>query len=50
MEKQIKIKLNGVTKQVNAIEKNGYNYIKLQDLRDDKIVIDYDGVPVVKVK
>ena len=50
VEKQIKIKLNGVTKQVNAIEKNGYNYIKLQDLRDDKIVIDYDGVPVVKVK
>ena len=50
VEKKIKIKLNGVTKQVNAIEKNGYNYIKLQDLRDDKIVIDYDGVPVVKVK
>lgn len=50
VEKQIKIKLNGVTKQVNAIEKNGYNYIKLQDLRDEKIVIDYDGVPVVTVK
>ena len=50
VEKQIKIKLNGVTKQVNAIEKNGYNYIKLQDLRDEKIVIDYDGVPVVRVR
>lgn len=50
VEKQIKIKLNGVTKQVTAIEKNGYNYIKLQDLRDEKIVVDYDGVPVVRVK
>ena len=50
VEKQIKIKLNGVTKQVNAIEKNGYNYIKLQDLRDEQIEVDYDGVPVVRVK
>lgn len=50
VEKQIKIKLNGVVKEVKAIEKDGYNYIKLQDLRDDRIVIDYDGVPVVRVK
>ena len=50
VEKQIKIKLNGVTKQVNAIEKSGYNYIKLQDLRDEQIEVDYDGVPVVRVK
>ena len=50
MEKQIKIKLNGVTKQVNVIEKSGYNYIKLQDLRDEQIEVDYDGVPVVRVK
>ena len=50
VEKQIKIKLNGVLKNVTAIEKNGYNYIKLQDLRDGKIEVDYDGVPVVRVK
>ena len=50
MEKQIKSKLNGVLKNVTAIEKNGYNYIKLQDLRDGKIEVDYDGVPVVRVK
>lgn len=50
VEKQIKIKLNGVLKNVTAIEKNGYNYIKLQDLRDEKIEIGYDGVPVVRVK
>ena len=50
MEKKIKIKLNGVIKNVNAIEKNGYNYIKLQDLRDDKISVEYDSVPVIKVK
>lgn len=50
VEKQIKIKLNGVVKEVKAIEKDGYNYIKLQDLRDSRIVIDYDGVPVVSVK
>ena len=50
VEKQIKIKLNGVVKEVKAIEKDGYNYIKLQDLRDGKIEVDYDGVPVVRVK
>ena len=50
VEKQITIKLNGVTKQVSAIEKGGYNYIKLQDLRDGKIEVDYDEVPIVKVK
>lgn len=50
VEKQIKIKLNGKEKTVNAIEKGGYNYVKLQDLRDDKISIGYEGVPVVEVK
>lgn len=47
MEKQIKIKLNGVIKEVKAIEKDGYNYIKLQDLRDKKIQIDFDKIPVI---
>lgn len=53
VEKTIKIRLNGVDKQVTAIEKGGYNYVKLQDLRDNMIDIGYDakaGVPVVVVK
>lgn len=50
VKKQIKIKLNGKEKHVNAIESGGYNYVKLQDLRDDKIEIGYDGMPIVKVK
>ena len=53
MEKQLKIRLNGVDRQVTAIEKAGHNYVKLQDLRDARIDIGYDakaGVPVVAVK
>jgi hypothetical protein len=53
VQKEIKIRLNGVEKTVVAIEKDGNNYVKLQDLRDDKIVIDYDSavkMPVVAVK
>lgn len=50
VEKQIKIKLNGKTKTVNVIEKDGYNYVKLQDLRDDKIEINYDGLPIINSK
>ena len=53
VEKQIKIRLNGVDKQVQAIEKAGHNYVMLQDLRDSRISVDYDskgGVPVVEVK
>lgn len=48
--KQIKINLNGVVKQVQAIEKDGHNYVKLQDLRDNNIQIDYNTMPVVKVR
>ena len=50
VKKQIKIKLNGVLKKVTAIESEGYNYVKLQDLRDNKIEIDYDGVPIINSK
>ena len=53
VEKKIKIRLNGVNKQVTAIEKGGHNYVMLQDLRDSRIDIGYDskaGVPVVAVK
>ena len=37
-----KVIINGVEKEVNVIEVNGNNFIKLQDLRDDKIIIGYD--------
>lgn len=53
VEKKIKIRLNGVEKEVQAIEKAGHNYVRLQDLRDSHIDIGYDGkagVPVVAVK
>ena len=43
IEKQITIVLNGKNKIVNAIEKDGHNYVMLQDLRDDKISIGYKG-------
>ncbi len=51
--KKIKVKLNGAIKEVAAIEKDGNNYLKLQDLRDGKIEIGYDNVnklPVINVK
>lgn len=35
--------INGVEKEVNVINVDGNNFIKLQDLRDDKIVIGYDA-------
>ena len=53
VEKKIKIRLNGVDRQVTAIENAGHNYVKLQDLRDARIDIGYDakaGMPVVVVK
>ena len=46
----IKIKLNGVVKEVEAINKDGNNYIKLQDLRDSKIHIGYNCMPIIEVK
>lgn len=51
MIKKIKIDLNGKTKEVEAVEVNGNNFVKLQDLRDDKIIIGYaDGKPSLTVK
>jgi peptidoglycan L-alanyl-D-glutamate endopeptidase CwlK len=50
MIKEQKIQLNGKEKTVNVIQKDGYNYVKLQDLRDEKIEIGYDKIPIVKVK
>lgn len=52
LEKQLKIRLNGVVKSVKAIEKQGYNYVRLQDLRDAQIVVGYDEqehIPVLSV-
>lgn len=52
MEKKITIRLNGVEKQVTAIEKDGHNYVMLQDLRDGRISVDFDAsvkVPVIEV-
>lgn len=48
-----KININGKVKEVDVINKDGNNYVKLQDLRDAKIIVDYDStakIPVVKVK
>ena len=48
VKKQIKIVLNGKQKAVTAIESEGNNYVKLQDLRDDLIEIGYaNGMPIV---
>lgn len=53
MEKNIKIRLNGREKVIAAIEKGGNNYVRLQDLRDERLVIGYDAenkVPVISVR
>lgn len=53
VQKTIMLKLNGTVKAVTAIEKDGNNYVKLQDLRDDKIYVGYDNkekFPVIEVK
>lgn len=42
--KKTKIKINGVTKQVDAIDVNGNNYVKLQDIKDQHINVAYDSV------
>ena len=47
--KKKKMKINGVIKDVNAIEVDGSNYVKLQDLKDGKIKVDYDSVAKIPV-
>ena len=47
------IMLNGVIKKVECIKKDGANYIKLRDLQDDFILVDYNSIakrPIVKIK
>lgn len=53
MVKNIQIKLNGKIKTVEAINKNGFNFVKLRDVADDKIQVGYDNakaLPYVEVK
>lgn len=53
VEKTLQICLNGVSKKVKAIEKGGYNYVRLQDLRDEKLAVGYDAEarqPVIYVR
>lgn len=48
-----KVVINGVEKEVNVINVEGNNFIKLQDLRDDKITIGYDStkkMPTITTK
>jgi len=48
-----RIKLNGILKTVDVIQKDGNNFIKLQDLRDGKIEIGYDSankLPIINAK
>lgn len=48
--KKTVIILNGVEKEVQTYFLDGYNYIKLQDLKCDKIDIGYNGKPVITTK
>jgi len=51
--KEINIKLNGVIKKVETINKDGNNYVKLQDIADYWVKIDYDAahkLPIVEVR
>lgn len=51
--KKIKMQVNGVIKQVEVIEKDGYNYAKLQDIKDHFIKVEYDSVkklPIIEAR
>lgn len=51
--KKKKMKLNGVIKDVNSIEVDGNNYVKLQDIQDHWIRVDYDSmakIPVIEAR
>lgn len=48
-----KLLLNGVEKEVQTIQHEGHNYIKLRDLVDDRITVDYDAaknLPILEVR
>ena len=49
---RIKVEINGVVKEVEAINKEGHNFIKLQDLKDSSINVSYDAtrkMPIINV-
>lgn len=51
--KKIKMQINGVVKEVNAINKDGNNFVKLQDIKDHYIDVSYDSfkkIPVVEAR
>lgn len=53
VEKKLDISLNGKRKTVQAIEKGGNNYVRLQDLRDERLIIGYNAakkLPTVDVR
>lgn len=47
---KIKINVNGKVKTVEAINKDGQNYVKLRDLASDGIAINYDKMPIITTK
>lgn len=47
---KIEIELNGKAKEVDAIYKDGFNYIKLRDLADDRIIVDFKGKVIINIK
>lgn len=48
--RDIKIKINGVSKTVSSINVDGSEYVKLRGLDSDNITIGYDGVPTITTK
>lgn len=50
---QIEIMLNGVIKKVDYINKEGFNFVKLRDLEDSLIKVDYDclaKMPLIEIR
>ena len=50
---KIKVVINGKEKEVEAIERDGNNFIKLRDIACDKIVVDYNSskkMPTITTK
>ena len=53
MGNKINIEINGVVKEVEAINLGGSNYVKLRDLADSRIKVSYDAerkLPIVRVE
>ena len=48
--KTITVIVNGVSKQVRSINKDGHEFVMLRDLASDKIEVGYNGQPIVNTK